>query len=103
MEQQLRQSHKMEAVGQLTGGIAHDFNNLLAVILGNLDLLHEMVQSDATSLRRVEIAQRAAERGADVTRRLLAFPEAKSSNLYLPHLTLACARSSNLPEPWART
>ena len=73
MEQQLRQSQKMEAVGQLTGGIAHDFNNLLAVILGNLDLLHKMVQSDATSLRRVEIAQRAAERGADVTRRLLAF------------------------------
>jgi len=73
MEQQLRQSQKMEAVGQLTGGIAHDFNNLLGVILGNLDLLHARVEGDEASLRRVQTAQKAAERGADVTRRLLAF------------------------------
>jgi len=63
----------MEAVGQLTGGIAHDFNNLLAVIVGNLELVSEpgVVVGDAPEL--IDMAMDAAERGADLTRRLLAF------------------------------
>jgi PAS domain S-box-containing protein len=73
LEEQLRQSHKMDAVGQLSGGIAHDFNNLLGVILGNLDLLEQQLAGNDAARRRVEIAQQAAERGADLTRRLLAF------------------------------
>lgn len=73
LEKQLGQSQKMEAVGQLTGGIAHDFNNLLGVIVGNLDLLERALVMEPAALRRVQTAQKAALRGADLTRRLLAF------------------------------
>jgi len=73
MELQLHQGEKMEAIGQLTGGIAHDFNNLLGVVVGNLDLLERLVQNSEPARNRVQIALRAAIRGADLTRRLLAF------------------------------
>ncbi len=73
MERQLQQSQKMEAVGQLTGGIAHDFNNLLGVVIGNLDLLETLVTDNEAALKRVHTAQKGALRGADLTRRLLAF------------------------------
>ena len=73
LARQLHQSQKMEAVGQLTGGIAHDFNNLLGVIIGNLDLLDRMVAGNEAAVKRVKTAQKAATRGADITRRLLVF------------------------------
>jgi len=73
LERQWHQSQKMEAVGQLTGGIAHDFNNLLGVIIGNLDLLDRMVAGNEAAVKRVQTAQKAATRGADITRRLLMF------------------------------
>jgi PAS domain S-box-containing protein len=73
LQEQLRQAQKMEAIGQLTGGLAHDFNNLLGVIVGNLDLLEDVVRAHAGALKRIQTAQRAAMRGADLTRRLLAF------------------------------
>lgn len=73
LARQLHQSQKMEAVGQLTGGIAHDFNNLLGVITGNLDLLERLVADNAPAIKRVQTAQKAAARGADITRRLLVF------------------------------
>ena len=63
----------MEAIGQLTGGIAHDFNNLLGVVIGNLQLLDRSVAETPTLARKVHTAMRAAARGADLTRRLLAF------------------------------
>jgi PAS domain S-box-containing protein len=67
----LRQSQKMEAIGQLAGGIAHDFNNLLTVILGNLERLQSRVgQSEARALAAI---RRAAERGEALTRHMLAF------------------------------
>ncbi len=69
-EEQLRQAQRMEAVGQLTGGIAHDFNNLLAVILGHTELLQERFGADDESTQAVI---RAANRGAELTHRLLAF------------------------------
>jgi PAS domain S-box-containing protein len=73
IEDQLRQAQKMEAIGNLTGGMAHDFNNLLGVIVGNLDLARELTD-DRTDLRGlVDEALDAAWRGADLTRRLLAF------------------------------
>lgn len=73
VEEQLRQSQKMEAVGQLTGGIAHDFNNLLGIIIGNLDLLRGRPNLDEDSAEILNDASEAALRGADLTRRLLAF------------------------------
>jgi PAS domain S-box-containing protein len=71
-QEQLRQSQKMEALGQLTGGIAHDFNNLLTVVVGGLDLLSKRIEDD--KLRRYATnALTAAERGARLTGQLLAF------------------------------
>ena len=73
MEEQLRQSQKMQAVGQLTGGIAHDFNNLLAIVIGNLELLEERVGSDARMREYLDDALWSARRGGELTHRLLAF------------------------------
>lgn len=72
-EEQLRQSQKMEAIGNLTGGMAHDFNNLLGIIVGNLDIARERIGDDAELREIVGEALDAAWRGADLTRRLLAF------------------------------
>ena len=72
LEGRLLQAQKMEAIGQLTGGIAHDFNNLLGVVLGNLQLLERSLDQDVALSRKVHTAMRAAMRGADLTRRLLA-------------------------------
>ena len=73
-EDALRQSQKMETIGQLTGGIAHDFNNLLQIIAGNLDILRRGMTEDSPRLQRsVENAAKGAERAAVLTQRLLAF------------------------------
>ncbi len=71
----LRQSQKLEAVGQLTGGVAHDFNNLLTVILGNSELLVEYLQEkeEDESCAFAEMIVSAAERGSEMVARLLAF------------------------------
>lgn len=71
-ERALHQSQRMEAIGQLTGGIAHDFNNLLTVVIGNLELL-QMRDLDKTQNELVSEAQEAADLGARLTARLLAF------------------------------
>ena len=76
LEQQqevLRQAQKMEAIGQLTGGVAHDFNNLLTAILGNLEMLEMWHGGDERSGKAISQAQEAADLGADLTGRLLAF------------------------------
>ncbi|MEQ8347773.1 MAG: PAS domain-containing protein [Sneathiellaceae bacterium] len=73
VERQLRQSQRLQAVGQLTGGIAHDFNNLLTVILGNADSLAEALAAQPRLRELAEMSRAAAQRGADLTSRLLAF------------------------------
>jgi PAS domain S-box-containing protein len=73
LHEQLRQSQKMEAVGQLTGGIAHDFNNLLTPILGGLDILQRRGIGDERGQRLIEGALQSAERARTLVQRLLAF------------------------------
>jgi len=73
-EDHLRQAQKMEAVGQLTGGIAHDFNNMLAVIIGGLNLAGRKLTKGETDIQRfIDGAAEAAQRAAELTKRLLAF------------------------------
>jgi PAS domain S-box-containing protein len=67
------QAQKMEAIGQLTGGVAHDFNNLLAVVLGNLNLARKRLLHDPKLRQLLDNSIQAAERGATLTKRMLAF------------------------------
>ncbi len=93
LEAELRQSQKLEAIGQLTGGIAHDFNNLLAVILGNLEALHKSLAG--TDRSRLDKAILAAERGASLTRNLLAF--ARRQPLSLSEVSIQAVLGDMLP------
>ncbi|MDM8549059.1 response regulator [Desulfobacterales bacterium HSG2] len=72
-ESQLRQAHKMEAVGTLTGGIAHDFNNILAIILGNTELAMEFIAEENPARRNLEQVHTACIRAKEVIRQLLSF------------------------------
>ncbi|WP_188065200.1 ATP-binding protein [Sphingobium sp. KCTC 72723] len=77
-EENLRQMHKMDAVGQLTGGIAHDFNNMLAVVVGGLELAKRNIRlKPQDAARHLDNAMDGANRAAALTRRLLAFARAE--------------------------
>jgi PAS domain S-box-containing protein len=73
IEDTLRQSQKMEAIGQLTGGVAHDFNNLLTVIMGNVETMQRRLPPDHEFQRIIAATLRGAFRGAELTQRLLVF------------------------------
>lgn len=72
-EAALRQGQKMEAIGQLTGGLAHDFNNILQIVQANTDLMKVDLAGNPAAISRLQSASAAAERGARLTRQLLAF------------------------------
>lgn len=82
IEEELRQSQKMEAIGQLTGGLAHDFNNLLTVISGNLEMIEDRLEN-AKLLTLLKEAQGAADDGAKLTGQLLAFGRRQPLNAKL--------------------
>ena len=73
MEQQLAQAQKMDAIGKLTGGMAHDFNNVLGVVIGNLELLGRIIGDNDVAHELLAEVLDGAHRGAELTRRLLAF------------------------------
>lgn len=90
IEDMLRASQKLEAVGQLTAGVAHDFNNLLTIILGSAEMLSDALRDRPDLARLADQALMAAERGGEMTRRLLAFarlqplrPQRTDVNLHL--------------------
>jgi len=99
MEEELRQSQKMEAIGQLTGGLAHDFNNLLTVITGNLEML-EMSLKDSNQRELLKDAQDAPQDGAKLTGQLLAFGRRQPLN---PKPTDLAPLISNFSELLRRT
>src|SRR6267378_2588441 len=80
MQQQLAESQKLDALGQLTGGVAHDFNNLLMIISGSIHTLKKGVGSDAKLQRAVSAIEAAAKRGAALTSQLLTFARRQSVN-----------------------
>lgn len=85
----LLQSQKLEAIGQLTGGIAHDFNNLLMAIIGSLELMRKRLPNDPKLILLLENAVQGAERGATLTKRMLAFArrqELKKEAVDIPQL-----------------
>ena len=92
-QERLQQTHKMEAIGQLTGGIAHDFNNLLAVIMGNAELLDETI-SGATEFTSAIV--HATNRGAELTQRLLAFARQQPLHPEAVDLSVLISRSQKM-------
>ena len=86
---QVHEMRKVESLGQLTGGVAHDFNNLLMAVLGNLELVRKFLPSDPKIRRLIDGAIQGAERGATLTKRMLAFArrqELKPETVDVPNL-----------------
>jgi PAS domain S-box-containing protein len=98
LQAQLLHAQKMEAVGQLTGGVAHDFNNLLQALTGNLDLIRRLAETadDGRLLHLTENAQRAAGRGARLTRQLLAFSRRQAQRSEPVHISRLIAEMGDL-------
>jgi PAS domain S-box-containing protein len=99
-EERARHSQRLESIGQLTGGIAHDFNNLLAIVVGSIELIFDQPNLPKQAQEHAHAALHAAERGAELTRRLLAFarqqplePKTVDANQLIGNMTRLLART----------
>jgi PAS domain S-box-containing protein len=98
-EEQFRQAQKMETVGQLTGGIAHDFNNMLTVITGTIDILGDAVADKPELAAIAKLIGEAADRGAELTRHLLAFARKQPLQPHAVNINTLIADSLKLVSP----
>ncbi|MBC7963446.1 MAG: PAS domain S-box protein [Steroidobacteraceae bacterium] len=96
LENQLRHSQKMEAIGQLAGGIAHDFNNILTAIIGFASIIQLKLPDDSPLKKNAGQVVAAAERGASLTQGLLAFSRKQTTNLYIIDLNEILGRIHQL-------
>ena len=101
--EQLYRSQKMEALGQLTGGLAHDFNNLLTAILGATDLALRYMSDEERLKRMLEGIRHSAQRGAGITRQLLAFARAQQLEIKTIDLRTFIADVTTLVRPSVRS
>lgn len=92
----LLEAQRMNSVGQLSGGLAHDFNNILTVIMGNLSILRQQFIKDVSLVQHIDPALRAAQRGSDITSRLLAFSRRQSLTPELFDIELSVAETLKL-------
>ncbi len=97
IEDQLKQSQKMEAVGRLAGGVAHDFNNLLGIVTACSELLRDRV--DASSMEYIDNIREAAKRGSSLTRQLLAFSRRQPAQVQVLDLNDRLREVSKLLRP----
>ena len=95
-EEQLKLSQKMDAIGRLAGGVAHDFNNLLSVIGGNSEFIKASLAAGDSRLEEVEEIEKAVQRGAELTRQLLAFGKKQVSQPRLINLNELSAEMSKM-------
>ena len=86
VEEALRRTQKLEAVGQLTGGIAHDFNNILGIILGNLSLLEGYIDADEKTAKRIDTIKHTAQRAANLTKQLLSFSRIEAASVEVTNI-----------------
>lgn len=81
MEDQIRQSQKMDVIGQMAGGVAHDFNNMLTAIIGSAEMMERLISGNSAAMKLLETIQKAASRSAELTKQLLAFSRKGYKNI----------------------
>lgn len=86
MEEQIRQTQKMDVIGQLAGGVAHDFNNMLTAIIGSAEMLERHIRNNPAAMKLLGSIQQAASRSADLTGQLLAFSRKGQKNAVQVHI-----------------